>query len=100
MRFGWLVCILVLAAAVAEGAEEEFTVPPFVVEKSTTYFVGPLRKDGVIDYVAAINDKVSEGVTKENNAVVPLMEALTPEGATQVRHYAMVRERLGLPAVG
>ena len=43
----------------------------------TTYFDGPLREDGTVDYIAALNEKYSEGVTLENNAFVELL-LLTP----------------------
>src|SRR5829696_8894778 len=99
MRFGWVITGLLVAVAV-EAAEPEFALPPFAVEKGTTYFLGPLRKDGTIDYVVAINDRLSEGVTRENNAAAPLMEALTADGVTQVKHYAQLRAKLGMAAAG
>ncbi|HEX6984935.1 MAG TPA: hypothetical protein VF170_06140, partial [Planctomycetaceae bacterium] len=37
-----------------------------------------VRPDGTVDYVAALNDEWSEGVTPENNAAVPLARAFGP----------------------
>jgi hypothetical protein len=49
--------------------------PKIKVSKETTYFIGPLRADGGVDYVAAFNRRCSEGVTPENNACVALWRA-------------------------
>jgi hypothetical protein len=48
------------------------------VSKETTYITEPLRPDGYVDYVAAINGRLSKGVTPENNAAVPLWKAVGP----------------------
>jgi hypothetical protein len=50
--------------------------PKVVISKETTYFTGPLRPDGGVDYVAALNRRYSEGVTSENNAAVAIWQAL------------------------
>ena len=52
--------------------------PKFTVGKDTTYVTGPIGKDGSIDYVAALNDKLREGVTPDNNANVLLWKAFGP----------------------
>src|SRR5437867_1687520 len=52
--------------------------PRFTVGKDTTYFSGPLTKDGHIDYVAAVNERLREGVTPDTNAVVLLWKAFGP----------------------
>jgi hypothetical protein len=48
------------------------------ISKETTYITEPLRPDGYPDYLAALDQRRSEGVTPENNAAVPLMRALGP----------------------
>lgn len=48
------------------------------IAKDTTRILTPLRNDGYVDYVAALNDLCSKGVTPENNAVVPLQKAIGP----------------------
>ncbi|MFP6602605.1 MAG: hypothetical protein VB862_08765 [Pirellulaceae bacterium] len=52
--------------------------PVFTVSKETTYVTGPLRKDGTVDYVAALNAAFSRAVTVENNAAVLLSQAVGP----------------------
>jgi hypothetical protein len=49
------------------------------ISKETTYITEPLRDDGYPDYLAYINQKLSDGVTPDNNAVVPLLEVIGPE---------------------
>jgi hypothetical protein len=49
-----------------------------VVSRETTFITGPLREDGTVDYVAALNQRCSQGVTPENNAVVLLLQAVGP----------------------
>ena len=48
------------------------------ISKETTYITEPLRKDGYPDYVAAMNQRLSQGVTPENNAAVPFWKAMGP----------------------
>jgi hypothetical protein len=49
---------------------------PYTISQETTWITEPLRPDGAVDYVAALNQHLSEGVTPENNAVVLLMEVM------------------------
>src|SRR5262249_810731 len=48
----------------------------FSISKETTYVTGPLDKDGYIDYAAALNERLRQGVTPENNANVLLWGAM------------------------
>jgi hypothetical protein len=52
--------------------------PHFTLSKQTTYITEPLRADGYPDYVAALNQMLSKGVTPENNAAVPFWQAMGP----------------------
>src|SRR5262245_13901337 len=52
--------------------------PRFTVGKETTHVTEPLRKDGTIDYAAALNQRLSRGVTPENNTNVLFWKALGP----------------------
>jgi hypothetical protein len=52
--------------------------PRFTISKETTYVTGPVDKDGYIDYAAALNERLSKGVTPENNANVLIWQALGP----------------------
>jgi hypothetical protein len=50
-----------------------------VVGRDTTYLLGPLRADGTVDYIAAVNAEYSQGVTPENNAACLLVRVNPPE---------------------
>lgn len=51
----------------------------FTLSKETTRIVSPLRADGTVDYVAAINAQTSAGVTRDNNAAIDMIEVLGPD---------------------
>jgi hypothetical protein len=57
--------------------------PKFTLGKDTTYVTGPLDAGGRIDYVYALNERLSRGVTPASNANVLLWKAIgpRPEGA-------------------
>src|SRR5438270_6227943 len=61
----------------AKGPEKP-RKPHFTIGKDTTYVTEPVDKDGYIDYVTAVNDRLRQGVTPDNNAVVLLWKALGP----------------------
>ncbi|HUW82703.1 MAG TPA: protein kinase [Phycisphaerae bacterium] len=76
-------------------------VSPIVVGYDTTRIFAPLRPDGTVDYLAAVNRRFSEGVTPSNNAVVLLFEAFGVSGQAswigdEIRDRAL--ERLGITA--
>ncbi len=81
-----IVIVLALLLDAARAAEEPAapvagTTKPqtkITISKETTYITKPLRPDGYPDYFAAINQRMSEGVTSENNAAVLLMKAAGP----------------------
>ena len=61
----------------------------------TTVINGPLTPEGRVDYVAAMNQRLADGVTPENNSAVPLVRAFGPEIIDDsVR--AMYFEQLGI----
>jgi len=66
------------------------------VGKDTTYFTGPLDKDGYIDYEAALNDRLGQGITPENNANVLLWKAFGPRPDGGDRMPAEFFKRLGM----
>jgi lysophospholipase L1-like esterase len=72
-------------------------VKTFTIGKDTTVVMGPLDKDGRVDYVTALNDRLQKGVTPDNNAVVLIWKAFGPhpEGATMPPEFF---QRLGIPA--
>jgi len=66
------------------------------ISEETTRVVRPLDDEGYVDYVAALNERCSRGVTPENNAVVPLRRAFGPgtvEPTVGERYYGL----LGIP---
>lgn len=76
-----------------------FATPAIRISPETTVVDGPLAPDGFVDYFAVINDRMSAGVTPENNAAIPLVQALGPaalEGAADEIHF---RLEIPLPAV-
>jgi len=65
----------------AGKAEVQPAKKPYVaitISKETTYITEPLRKDGYVNYVAALNERFRAGVTPENNAAVPFLKAMGP----------------------
>ena len=75
---------------------------PLTISTETTYITEPLRKDGCVDYVGAINALAKKGVTAENNAFIPLYELVsrqTQESAFRSNQaYSWFFEELGTPA--
>jgi hypothetical protein len=108
MRFGWIVVLAVVVGrgrmCLAEDAKAAAPAAPaapaarFEISKETTFVTGPVRADGTIDYVEAINEHLSKGVTKENNAAIPVLEAVQSLGVGQDAHYARVWAKLGVAA--
>lgn len=49
------------------------------LSKETTFLKTPVRKDGFVDYTAALNAKLSKGVTPRNNAAARIAEIMGPE---------------------
>lgn len=49
-----------------------------LISHETTYLDGPLTEDGYVDYLEAVNEKLSDGVTPESNAAIPLWRAMGP----------------------
>ena len=81
-----------------QGQSVDRPARPYTISKETTYFTGPLKPDGSIDFVAAVNQHFAQGVTPENNAarlILPLLadEIWKPEYGEQRR---CVLQALGL----
>ncbi|MEX0886716.1 MAG: hypothetical protein WD009_09780 [Phycisphaeraceae bacterium] len=77
-------------------------VEPVALEvgPETTVVGGPLRDDGTVDYVAAINAILSEGVTSETNAFVEVARLIRPDGWPDEAYRARVFELLGVAVPG
>lgn len=66
------------------------------ISPETTIFTEPLRENGDVDFFAALDAKLSEGVTADNNAVVLFVEAYGPAEIPPERQAAFF-DRLGIP---
>ena len=69
--------------------------PKITISKETTWATEPLRPDGFVDYLEAVNRRCSQDVTVENNACVLLYQATgpSPEGSRQPDRFF---KRLGI----
>ncbi|HEX4796262.1 MAG TPA: hypothetical protein VH370_20905 [Humisphaera sp.] len=63
----------------------------------TTRIVAPLQEDGTIDYLAAIEEHFSRGVTNENNAVPLLFAAFGRAALPRTQPPDGITDRLGMP---
>ena len=72
------------------------------VSKETTYLLGPLNQDGTVNCVAALNERYSKGVSKDNNAAVLLLQSFGPQAIHKdVRQEILKQLKLGpLPEGG
>src|SRR5262245_57968422 len=79
-----LLFALSVPIAAPAGADDVTPAKPKItIGKETTYLTGPLDKEGAVDYVAALNQRMSKGVTPDNNANILLWKSFgpKPEGA-------------------
>ena len=70
--------------------------PPVTISRETTYISAPLRPDGLPDYIAALNQRSSEGVTPENNVMTLFWQAVGP-GEIDEEHREEYFRLLGIP---
>jgi hypothetical protein len=70
----------------------------FTISKETTYVTEPLDRYGYIDYARALNQRLSQGVTPENNANVLIWKALGPHPEGGAGMPAEFFQWLGIPA--
>ncbi len=77
----WLMCLSL--SALAQGGVNEKPKPVFVpkitIGKETTWVTEPVGPSGFIDYLAAVNQRHSQGVTPQNNSVALLYRAMGPK---------------------
>lgn len=63
------------------------------ISEETTRITSPLREDGYVDYVAALNELTSRDVTPENNSAVLFWQAMGPskiDEQQRERYFAML----------
>src|SRR4051794_7570902 len=93
-----LVVGVLFVGHVATGEDAKSAAPAgprFAISKETTYVSGPVRADGTIDYVEAVNERLAKGVTKENNAAILLLQAeMVRDVPGREAHYAKVWKKL------
>ena len=77
---GMVVFGLLVFALLVNLPLENFSGKRLTIAEDTTVLTGPLRSDGGVDYLAAINQRMSEGVTHESNAA-SLIFCITPVAA-------------------
>ncbi len=76
----WIIRFVLVVAVMLGVYLLFFRVPSgpvqITISKETTHISGPVNEDGTVNYVAYLNAKHSKGVTKENNAAIPLIEII------------------------
>ena len=102
-RIVWLILLLVLASVILLAGYLAYALHigrrvAVTISKETTYITEPLRADGYPDYMAALNQRASKGVTPENNAAVLFWKAMGPTeiGAKERDKYFKM---LGMPSL-
>jgi len=70
--------------------------PNIKVSKATTYITQPLDSEGFVDYVEAVNQKQSQGVTTDNNFEVVLRQILGT-AVINTEFHTEYFKRLGIP---
>lgn len=90
------------AQALADEPAAPKLRPKITLSTATTRVTGPLTKDGYIDYAGAINQRLSVGVTAENNANVLLWKAMGPhpEGKNLGPYFFKLMKTEMLPKTG
>jgi len=99
-----LMLITRLFAAIAFGIDASANAsPPFTISSQTTAITGPLREDGRIDYVSALNQRDSQSVTLQNNGYVTWLHALGLPDFSAGKPPSSIREKtislLGAPVL-
>lgn len=92
-------CLWNSAAPAQQNDKQEPRAKQTVIEisKETTRITSPLDKDGYVDYLAAVNQMQSKGVTPRNNYEVVVRQVLPPDEIAESmreKYFAAI----GLPA--
>ncbi len=99
---GLLLSLVIATAATADEQQAQRKANPnkprvrVTISKETTFITEPLRDDGYPDYLAYINQELSDGVTPDNNVVIPLLEVIGPEEVDKAQREEFFK-RLGMP---
>jgi hypothetical protein len=98
-------CLLLILAGIwiftAFSPVPESGQPLFEPSVAANFITSPLDANGDVDYLEFVNQDSSRGVTRENNAMIPIVQAMgpTPEGA-QVLPEFYYRMDITQPAAG
>jgi hypothetical protein len=74
----WTGVMTLLALGTVGLAAEPPAGPVITPSKATTHFTEPLDAAGYVDFVAAVNRELGRGVTPDENATIPLLQAMGP----------------------
>src|SRR5262249_28155066 len=95
--------LLVILAALCAWIFWPLQPLDLIVSEQTTHFLVPMKSDGTVDYRRLMDRCLSQGslsrsVGRENNAAMPLLEALGPS-MLEPRGRKAAHEALGLEAL-
>ncbi len=91
-----LLTLMVLLLATDQYWVYAWQVVP--ISHGTTCLTGPIEKDGSVNYLAALDQMEGRGVTPENNALPPLIQAAGPKCFnTKYGGGRWVMRKLGMP---
>ena len=85
----------VASGQTAEGEPKKYAKSPITISPETTVIDGPLSQYGYVDYIAALNQQLSIGVTPENNSAVLFLQITGPHEVGQ--NTAEYCRMLGIP---
>jgi hypothetical protein len=91
-----ILIVVAVTATLVVRFVASFLPVPLVISKETTYITEPLCSDGTPDYCAALNQRLSKGVTPENNAAVLFWKAAGP-GVINAQDRQRYFNMLGVP---
>ncbi len=83
----------------AEKAKPKLTSPKITISKETTWATEPLKGDGTVDYLEAVNRRFGKGVTPENNACVLLYQVTGPNPEGGKRQPDVFFRRMGVEPI-
>lgn len=78
--------------AQAQNDAKSTPYQPFRISRETTRITGPIDADGLMDYAAALDAHYSQGVTVENNALIPLLGIMSNEDGREYLNRLGLRE--------
>lgn len=75
------------------------TKPKFTLSRETTFFTGPLDKDGYVDYATALNRHFGAAVTPEKNAYAVLLHVAGKPAINDLPQTGKVLQLLGIETI-